>query len=339
MKTLWYYGAAGEINKHKILSDIDHNHPERIVLFGETEWELYGFDIQIAFKCLDKNIKLVIVHGSFQSDWHAEYYSRFPKDLDLEVVFWGTYWFHFAGWCMGNRYRDFDIKPDQTIFQHPFLNMNCRSHVHRCALIDELAKRDLISKGKVSWHDHLQENQNFEFKYFDRKNKLRLGDDFEHKLDSFLLPDCYYDTFMVLATEATTKAHFTTEKTVMPLMLKKPYLVLAGKGYNKVLFEMGFQPYDEIFDYGFDDIDDLYERTSMAVENVQRIISMDWSQLYDKIKYKLEHNQKLALDFSKNCSLIPDIVKEKFVYNIKGLSQKSRIDDTWVTFLQRGGIL
>lgn len=339
METLWYYGVLAEINKQKIISDIDKFQPKRVVLFGETEWELYGLNMEIVLKCRDKNIKLVIVHGCFQSDWHAEYYSKFPADLDIEIIFWGTYWFSFSAWCIGNTYRGYENQTFQTNFKYPFLNMNCRSHVHRCALIDELARRDLISKGKVSWHDHLQENQDFKFKYFDRKNKLRLGDDFEHKLDSFLLPDCYHDTFMVLATESTTKANFTTEKTVIPILFKKPFLVLAGRGYNKNLFDMGFVPYDEIFDYSFDQVEDLYDRTSMAVENVDRIINMDWSELYNKIKHKLDYNQKLAFDISKNYSLIPDIVKEKFVDNIRGISKKSVIENTWRCFLDRCDIL
>lgn len=335
MKTLWYYGVAGEFQSQKILADIEKQKPQRIVLFGETEWELSDIGIDFANKCLENKLKLVIVHGCFKSQYHNDYYNKFPKNLDLEVIFWGTYWFNFAEWCVSNRYHGYETMPHKNDFKYPFLNMNCRAHVHRCSLIDELARKDLINKGKVSWHDHLEENQSFKFKYFDRKNKLRLGDEFETKLDSILIPDCYYDTFMVLVTEATTKAHFVTEKTVMPLLLKRPHLVIAGKDHNKKLFELGFLPYDDIFDYSFDNVDDLFERTRLAVENVERICEADWKLLYTKIQDKLDYNQKLAIQITKDHRYIPEIAKEKIELNRKGLATESTIDLRFVDHLKR----
>lgn len=333
--TLFYYGVGTGIHYDQIAQDIVNQRPSEIILFGETEWEISNIEKIIKIS-KDHKVRLKIVHGSFENDYQKNLYENLGLDLD-DVTFWGTYWLNFTEWCMSNRYRNYESKVYQDVFQYPFLNMNCRAHVHRCALIDELAKRNLIDKGKVSWHDHLEENQDFVFKYFDRKNKLKLGDEFETKLDSLLIPDCYHDTFMVLVTEATTKAPFLTEKTAMPLFFKKPFLTIAGANYNQQLFDLGFLPYDEIFDYSFDKELDLFKRISMAVDNVENIISADHTMLYNKIRHKLEHNFQLALQITKDSTYIPKVIKDKIQSNLVGHTEEQGTDPRFKMHLERCG--
>jgi hypothetical protein len=336
IKTLYFYGVEGELDKKSIIKGIMEKQPERVVLFGETEWEIQGVDKELVDICKSHNVKLKIVHGTYVSDHHINLYRDIGLDIN-DVAFWGTQFFNFIEWVINNRHPGYENFIPSNSYKYPFLNMNCRSHIHRCTLIDELAGRDLISKGKVSWHDHLEENQDFVFKHFDRKQKIRLGDEFETKLDSTMIPDCYFDTFMVLVTEATLKAPFFTEKTVMPILFKKPFLVIAGKNHNKEFFKLGFEPYDEIFDYSFDSVDDLPTRVSKAVDNVERIIGSDYVALYNKIKDKIEHNFELAIKISKDHNYIPEIVKEKVKLNNLGVYKENNMDVRYRIHLDRCG--
>jgi hypothetical protein len=331
-KTLWYSCIDG-LNLNSIKQDIIDIKPERVVLLNETEWQVQGLDKNFVDLCKNNNVVLNIVYGTYCSDYHIQLFKNIGLDIN-NVTFWGTQFFNLIGWIFSNVYQGYENYPTPTHYNYPFLNMNCRSHVHRCALIDELAGRNLIEKGRVSWHDHLEENQDFVFKHFNRKNKLRLGDDFETKLDSQLIPSCYFNTFMVLVTEATLNSHFFTEKTVMPLLFKRPFLVIAGKNHNSEFFKLGFEPYNEIFDYSYDSIDDLSLRVSKAVDNVENIIGCDYTSLYDKIKEKIEHNFNLAQKISKDIDFIPDIIKERLMLTNSGYYTHSHIDSRYKAFIK-----
>lgn len=335
MNIIWYYLAGRDgIHKHQIMQDLQDKKPNRIVLFGETEWEIQGIDKELVDLCKTQKTKINIVHGCFKSEYHIDLYDKLGIDIN-DVTFWGTYWFNFTESHISNNIKNYQNLVDVTEYKYPFLNMNCRSHIHRCILVDELAKRNLINKGKVSWHDHLQENQNFIFRYFNRNQKLLLDDSFEHTLNSFTVPNCYFDTFMLVITESTLNVPFITEKTVMPLLLKKPFLAVANENYYEALQHLGFKLYDEVFNYNFIKEKDLYKKIELVVDNLDYVISKNLSDLYNTIKEKVNYNQQLAIEITKNSEIVPNIVKEKLRYNTIGLSTKSSVDERFQEHLQK----
>ena len=85
-----------------------------------------------------------------------------------------------------------------------------------------------------------------------------------------------------------------TEKTVKPLLYKKPFLTISGKGHHEFLKKHGFELYDELFDYEFDDIEEAPKRISAIEKNIETILSMKTKDLVheiDKLDDKLEHNK------------------------------------------------
>jgi hypothetical protein len=142
---------------------------------------------------------------------------------------------------------------------------------------------------------------------------MLLSDDFVTKLDSFLIPTEYNQSLFHVVTEATHKSNFITEKTMIPTLLKKPYIVLGKEGFNSKLVELGFQLYDEVFDYSFDSESDIFKRTEMFVNNVNKISKMDYLDLksmYHTLLPKIIHNYNRAIEISKDHSYIPDTIKE-----------------------------
>lgn len=84
-----------------------------------------------------------------------------------------------------------------------------------------------------------------------------------------------------------------TEKTVKPLVYKKPFIAIAGKGYHKFLQKHGFELYDELFDYDFDDIEEAPKRIIAIEKNIKKILKIKPTTLKSKIgliKDKLHHN-------------------------------------------------
>jgi S-adenosylmethionine/arginine decarboxylase-like enzyme len=85
---------------------------------------------------------------------------------------------------------------------------------------------------------------------------------------------------------------------------------LGKEGFNSKLVELGFQLYDEVFDYSFDNESDIFKRTEMFVNNVERLTTLDLEQIYQTILPKIIHNYNRAIEISKDHSYIPDIIKQ-----------------------------
>lgn len=311
METRWYTYDL-RIDQDKIIAEHTENPSQRIVLLGEKEWELH-VDRLIPF-CKEKIIDLVLVHGCGRSEYHEKIYSDLGYDIDKVIFFdrhWPIYTETLLSWRMDyTQYRHND-------FKYPFISLNNQAHYHRCVLIDTLAKYDIINKGIVSWHDFLSGSQFYEFKYYDKSIRT-LPDEFHTKLDSFLIPDVYKECFVDVIAEATHLCPIMSEKTIKPILLQKPFLTLSCKHYYRHVQDLGFKLYDEIFDYSFDDCEDIHERAELLIQNVVKILDSDHKKLYESIKPKLEYNMNNVIKLKKQKISIPDIIRE----HIDDLKQK-----------------
>lgn len=314
MLTFWF-NENTNIDEEKVLAKCKDRRPDRIVLLGDLEWEMPRLSQKLIDYCKDNNIKLVIVHGASYCDYYKELYQKYNFDIN-NVFFFETQW--ILNTELKLSWRMNYARYEQQEYTYPYISLNNRAHVHRCALIDELAGQNLLDKGVVTWHRFLDENKDYPFKYYDNSIR-RLNDDFEKKLDSLLLPDEFHKSFLHVVAEASHKAAFITEKTTIPMLLKKPYLVLSCRHYYKNLARLGFVLYDELFDYSFDDVDDLQTRANMLVTNLNRVVNQDYNLLYQKLLPKLEHNYNRVLELKTKRSSIPDIICE-YVQNLKDLS-------------------
>jgi len=85
-----------------------------------------------------------------------------------------------------------------------------------------------------------------------------------------------------------------------PLGFGKPFLVIGCHGWYKAFKELGFQLYDELFDYSFDDIESFKDRHSAIIAQIKTILNMDKTMLNNKlldIKDKISYNKNLLLTY------------------------------------------
>jgi hypothetical protein len=86
---------------------------------------------------------------------------------------------------------------------------------------------------------------------------------------------------------------FVTEKTWIPILLGIPFVVVANRGFHKDLYErFGIERYDELFDYSFDDIDDVEERIYALVKSINKLKNINWYDLEKKVQKKVKRNQE-----------------------------------------------
>ena len=296
------------ITLERILSSSTKHNTKDVLLLGETEWECHFGGKRVVDVIKSRGINIKVVHGSENNSYYEEFYNDLGLSVEDNAVFWPTLWLNWTEIQLVQTIDHYLYTPPKP--KHHFICLNNRGHIQRCATVEELAKQGLIDRGVVTWIDHLRENLDYPFEYFDRTKERILSDDFINKLDSFILPEEFHDSFFHLLTEATIHVNFLTEKTAIPLLLKKPFAAVAAPGYHKFLQSLGFELYDELLDYSFDSEPDLHKRVEMLVTQMHEISNLDLNYAYSLIKKKAERNYLRALEIINDNNFIPNEIKQ-----------------------------
>jgi len=119
----------------------------------------------------------------------------------------------------------------------------------------------------------------------------------DHRGFQELVPLEYYQSNCDLVLESTIDTLFITEKTWKPIVFKKPFLVWGGQGLHAKLKDLGFELYDELFDYSFDGgvFDPNWRRLGRLCESIKPYMQMEPDIFKKKIKIvkdKIEFNYK-----------------------------------------------
>lgn len=287
---------------------------EKVVLFGQNEWAWFHQSnefYEVIDYCKEKNIPFEIVTGACEKNY--------PVQMDyVKVDWWDTYW-------IGKTYQDLicnaehtglpprAIDPHQDIkYEHHFISMNSRPHKHRCLFLDLMAKHDLMQYGALAIRH--EDPIMYQWKYFNFK-KMYLSDGVE--FDQYKLPDEYYNSFAQLISESCSDVVFISEKTATALILGKPFLVAGSIEVHSMLKRMGFELYDEIFDYGFDNEPDDKKRYDMIMKNFVRLCKTPINKLkrlQKQLAPKIMHNRNKAKEIAYDLNLYPKIAVEAIDY-------------------------
>jgi hypothetical protein len=81
-------------------------------------------------------------------------------------------------------------------------------------------------------------------------------------------------------------------------------------GYHENLKNLGFELYDELYDYAFDAEPDWKTRTEMVVKQIHSTQGANYQELYAQVLPKLEHNLARWIHFVVHDRPVPDIVSE-----------------------------
>ena len=278
-----------------------------LTLLGETEWQPLP-DRQLAAAFKERGVRLTATHCGMEYDYYKNIYEKAGVNAFVEL--WPTYWLHHTEQCLNNEgwnHIDYNIV---SKFESDFICLNNRGHVHRCRLIDELSKENLINRGVVTWVDCLNEGVRYEFKHFDNR-KITLKDDFSNLLSSFILPKEFHSSFFHLVTECNEETFVLSEKTAKVLLFKKFFVVQGSRFFHQRLKDLGFMLFDEIIDYSFDSEQNPEIRTKKLVEALKSIITVkDKTAVFESIKHKIEHNYQRCLKILNDPMYVPKIYRD-----------------------------
>lgn len=200
-----------------------------------------------------------------------------------------------------------------------FMCLNNREAVHRAMLVNEILNESFNVNYLLSCN--FEENFEQVYNFFDKeKNELILGIkiklnkitlEHDNLLERFspnihLAKKCYID---VITETYPGKLMFITEKTAKPFFNLQFPIIFGPPGIIQKLREYGFDVFDDIINHEYDnytldfnqDSDYYYERlnlfvynkTKKIIEELKRLSTFDFYQIYIKSKDRLLYNQEL----------------------------------------------
>lgn len=274
--------------------------PEAIVFFNYFEWNYVNFGQRVGFDTLvdfvnDREIPLYIINGATNDSrpLHDVSDSRYQR---IHLISYPFY-------CMVNWFNSY--RPKYHIpaeFSYHITSLNNKPHMHRCHQIDLLAKYNLIDSNAISWNCyHYSEERrapellnDYQWKYWSPKlitfdEMISLGNWGSD------LPEQYHKSFIHLVTESTVNSLIISEKMVMAITCLKPFIVSSIAGYHAKLQDLGFELYDELFDYSFDLIQDeekRFEEIAKILRTFTKTRKEDLAEIYQIITPKILRNRE-----------------------------------------------
>jgi hypothetical protein len=284
---------SSQQNKHIVL-DIN---PEAICL---TNLGLY--DILDCFSFASVTIltcNLLEVHGKYKI-WHKKINHWFESIVDIDKTLFQ--------WTLSKKFLCLYHRPTAArigIGSYMYQNHRNNSHVHFSigTDIDNLVHYELDKL--LSWDfqsietaGNLIKQLPVELMSSDRYTQFN-GYDYRDPLTAL-----YQDIFVDLVVESHVAGNtfFPTEKTVRPILLKKPFIVFGSKNYLEYLRQMGFRTFGDFWDEDYDGYDgkDRYTKILKLIDSIAAMPFDRLETMYWDMQYSLEHNYNLLV--SKNYS-------------------------------------
>lgn len=315
---IWGCEIDGINQPKNLLKDL----PSKAVIFAPEEFEMFpGWGTGL----VPENIDLTIVLGS-ANDSYISTSKTIPKTA--KICLWPTYWFNFTYYEFKNNYQHFSQLTEIT---NLYISLNNKAHKHRCMMMDELCRRNLLEYGEISWHEP---EKHYDWKYW-KPELLILDQKYHETLDSYVtMPPEYGSTLINLVAESTLDATFITEKTCTAIMFNKPFIVFGGMGFHQELLNLGFELYDELFDYSFDNIEDPKIRLDKIISNIENLKDQDYNYLRELTRSKAERNRARMIYIATTSAYVPEFMKT-YIATIKDNPDQAIIRDHWYLELSK----
>jgi hypothetical protein len=107
----------------------------------------------------------------------------------------------------------------------------------------------------------------------------------------------YQDIFVDIVSESHVigNTFYPTEKTVRPMLLKKPFIVFASRDYLDYLHQMGFLTFGEFWSEEYDGYEhqDRYLKILKIIDDLSKKSTKELNHMYLEMQYILDHNYNL----------------------------------------------
>lgn len=220
----------------------------------------------------------------------------------INIVNWPTFLINLS-------YQSFKShQPLRTVnIDNLFLCLNRRVETHKCIIIDEIFRRNLQELGKISWLKRDSNINSYNFKYFNNQ-LLTLDNNYNYNFDYIKLTRglLYENCLIDLVVETSVDIKDISEKTWFSILYKRPWLIFGHTGLHQTLKDMGFELYEELFDYGFDTESNLLTKIQMILDNIEKYKTENYNTMYKQLMPKLNRNIDVLKSIVHDTSTVPN---------------------------------
>ena len=177
---------------------------------------------------------------------------------------------------------------------YTFLYLNNRLREHRTALINEIARMDLLDGALWS---HISSGKTLPFDY-DQQREITHETlvDWKKWEAGLVVPEQHFDTYFSVQAESAVKLRHSmfSEKTWKPILGEHPFITLSGKDHYKDLKTMGFETFDNVFGNDWHELERWQDRMKGMVENIAKVVGPDLHDImFDaETRQQCWHNQR-----------------------------------------------
>jgi hypothetical protein len=275
-------------------------------------------------------------------NWHSpqpipqtpNYETAIRCGLIDHVHSWPTFFLAWNGYKVFRIFENLEKAIPDPVKEKLFILKVRQAKPHRILLLDELAKRGLLSSELCEFScldpGGILDSSMKEVNALHYKDGMhRVPND---KLIDVPNTDIYTNPppgmskcLIDIVSETSPVTHFITEKTVWPIVHQMPFLIHGAWQINQQLKTLGFELFDELIDYSFDDIESPRQRTVAIAAEIERLanLELDYTETYKMLKPKLEHNLCRLIDLYHNDEYMPSMIK----YASKELVELTNLPD------------
>jgi len=202
-----------------------------------------------------------------------------------------------------------------------FICLNKKAKWERALLVDNLFKLGLSDNMHLSWLNQ-DIDPTYIAKHWDQRT-VDLDDYHDNHyvfdIDNFALEHITDSSFQVV-NETIFDTVYWTEKTFRCLAMGKPFVIFGAPTINIRLKSYGFELYGELFNYGFDYMEDINDRAEALTKTVK----------YACDKFTPEEIYKLTRTKAKrNRDRLVQILESQLFIPRELLSLMKRLNLTW----------
>jgi hypothetical protein len=119
----------------------------------------------------------------------------------------------------------------------------------------------------------------------------------------------YQDILVDLVVESHVAGNtfFPTEKTIRPMLLKKPFIIFGSTDYLAYLRQMGFRTFADFWDETYDGYQgkERYLRIIKLIDHIAGLSREHLETMYWDMQYTLDHNYQVLTDKKYKTNITP----------------------------------
>lgn len=196
-----------------------------------------------------------------------------------------------------------------------FMFLNGQVALNRCIVIDELARTKALTSNLYSWQtNNIGDSvlDDYSFKFFDGNKKYLDHPSSIHPGYANITPQLFSKALWQVAIERESYMEgLISEKVIIPIFFKRPFLYLSSPNSIHFLKKLGFDVFDDYIDISYDKEYDLEKRCKMFANEVKKITLLENKKILPIIKQKCHKNLNNMISLVYNEKL--DIDKEKIL--------------------------